>query len=58
MEPLVNASEYCSDRNADMLELGSSSQIESELLCEQVFPLNLRGIKRLWELACLAPKPL
>jgi hypothetical protein len=41
-----------------MLEPGSSSQIESELFCEQVFLLNMRGINRLWEPTCLAPKPL
>jgi hypothetical protein len=29
-----------------MLKSGSSSQNESELFCEQLFPLNLRGTKR------------
>jgi hypothetical protein len=37
-----------------MLASDSSSQFEREFFCEQDFPLNLRGIKRLLTPAHLA----
>jgi hypothetical protein len=37
-----------------MLESASCSQTEREFFFDQVFPLNLRGVKRLLAPGCLA----
>jgi hypothetical protein len=37
-----------------MLESAACSQIEREFFFDQVFPLNLRGVKRLLAPGCLA----